>query len=293
MRSQCSAPTPRPPSQAVGRGVAEIAWASKSKESSAPILKTDLRTRFTELEERCDRAAVRACRRSRPRWHGSPRARGILLHRPNSWAIGFASRPSRRASNYAGLDPALIGRGGGDTSRTGSTPGSGAPTGAAFRSRAAPAASTPGSRTLAQATQTKNEESQQLRSKFSFGRAGVFVGQRDAACARAPTQHRAFPPVRCRDRRQPWIVGPETGQATSVSAAGFGLGEHQLRVRSCRATRSLSRPGRWKNPSIGMTRSWELRLGQSQLLALRRRSAGRDRRRVAMARPRHGYRRNP
>src|SRR4029450_11611388 len=37
-----------------------------------------------------------------------------------------------------------------------------------------------GFQNLAQAMQTRNEESQQLKSKLSYGRAGVFVGHKDS-----------------------------------------------------------------------------------------------------------------
>ena len=85
---------------------------------------------------------------------------------------------SRRASDYGGLDPALTGRGGeyeqekfnawvwrSDRSSL-SVEGTSSRVDSGFQN-------------LMQAMQTRAEESQQIKSKFSYGRAGFFVGHRE------------------------------------------------------------------------------------------------------------------
>ena len=86
---------------------------------------------------------------------------------------------SRRASEYGGLDPALSGRTGAYEQEKfnawvwRSDKSSLSIEGTSSRVEL-------GFQNLTQAMQTRNEESQQLRSKLSVGRAGVFVSHRDA-----------------------------------------------------------------------------------------------------------------
>jgi hypothetical protein len=142
------------------------------------FVKTDFTTRFTELESSYDFGPF------------GPRSanalgvdrRGLEEFSLTTQFLGdrVSVTSARRASDYGGLDPALTGRGGvyeqekfnawvwrSDRSSL-SVEGTSSRVDSGFQN-------------LMQAMQTKSEESQQIKSKFSYGRAGFFVGHRDAA----------------------------------------------------------------------------------------------------------------
>lgn len=216
-------------------------------------LKTDLRTRFTEAQRTPD-VGLFALQTTDPA--GRDR-RALEEFSLTTQFLGdrVAVTSSRRASNYAGLDPALDHSKGayeqdrfnawlwrsdrssfsieGSTSRVDS-----------------------GFQNLAQAAQTKNEESQHLRSKLSFGRAGIFVGQR-ASLALAPDRSTAL-------SRQSDV---ETGATLGLSDLRQGgpllyllpdsvwVSTNHGSVRQGDALASEARP--MEKSAIGMTRSWE------------------------------------
>ena len=142
------------------------------------FVKTDFSSRFTELENSYDFGPF------------GPRSanalgvdrRGLEEFSLTTQFLGdrVSVTSARRASDYGGLDPALTGRGGvyeqekfnawvwrSDRSSL-SVEGASSRVDSGFQN-------------LMQAMQTRAEESQQIKSKFSYGRAGFFVGHRDAA----------------------------------------------------------------------------------------------------------------
>lgn len=142
------------------------------------FLRTNMSTRFTELESSYDFGP-----------HGPQSASALGVDRRGLEEFSLTTQflgdrvsvtSARRASDYGGLDPALSGRGGvyeqekfnawvwrSDRSSL-SVEGTSSRVDSGFQN-------------LMQAMQTKSEESQQIKSKFSYGRAGFFVGHRDAA----------------------------------------------------------------------------------------------------------------
>jgi hypothetical protein len=142
------------------------------------FLKTDFRSRFTELESSYDFGPF-----------GPQSASALGVDRRGLGEFSLTTQflgervsvtSSRRESEYGGLDPALAGRSGAyeqdkfnawvwrsDRSSL-SVEGTSSRVDSGFQN-------------LMQAMQTKSEESQQIKSKFSYGRAGFFVGHRDAS----------------------------------------------------------------------------------------------------------------
>ncbi len=141
------------------------------------FVKTDFSTRFTELESSYDFGP-----------HGAQSADALGIDRRGLEEFSLTTRflgdrvsvtSSRRESEYDGLDPALTGRGGASELEKfnawvwRSDRSSLSIEGVSSRVDS-------GFQNLMQTTQTRSEESQQLKSKFSYGRAGFFVGHRDA-----------------------------------------------------------------------------------------------------------------
>ena len=138
---------------------------------------TDFSTRFTELESSYDFGQY------------GPRSvdalgvdrRGLEEYSLTTQFLGdrVSVSSSRRASEYAGFDPSLTGRGGVSEQEKfnawvwRSKQSSLSIEGTSNRVDS-------GFQNLLQAMQTRSEESQQLRSKFNYGRAGIFVGHHEA-----------------------------------------------------------------------------------------------------------------
>ena len=141
------------------------------------LVKTDLTTRFTELEGGVDLGPFAAQGLDAP---GTDR-RALEEFSLSTKFLGdrVAITSSRRSSDHAALDSVLDGRRGvseqdrfsawvwRSQNSSLSLEGSSSRTDAGFQN-------------LSQAMQTRNEEKQQLKSKFSYGRAGIFVGQQEA-----------------------------------------------------------------------------------------------------------------
>jgi hypothetical protein len=149
------------------------------------LLKTDLRTRFTAYESSFDAEQIGLP--IAEAWTTDRRALEEFTFSTQFLGDRFAVSSSRRASDLTGLDGALqAGRGAYEQDRfkawvwrskgsSLSIEGSSSRVESGFQQN------------LAQLGQTKGEETQHLRSRFSYGRAGVFVGQRDTR-ALAPDQ---------------------------------------------------------------------------------------------------------
>ena len=214
--------------------------------------KTDLRTRFTELQ-------------------------GTLIGRPFgpqvSDAIGTNRRAleeltfstqflgdrvavtsSRRASNRTGFDTAMAGaRGEYEQDRFNAWVWRSGRSSLSVEGLTSRVDS--GFQTLQQTTRNKSEERQQLRSKFSFGRAGVFVGQRESQ-ALAPDGNTAL-------SRQSDI---ETGATLGLSDLRQGgpllyllpdsvwVSTNQGSVVQGDGVAFAPRP--MEKSAVGMTRSW-------------------------------------
>jgi hypothetical protein len=141
------------------------------------FVKTDFSTRFTELENSYDFGpygpqSVDALGVDR---------RGLEEYSLTTQFLGdrVSVASTRRASAYGGLDPALTGRSGiyeqekFDAWVWRSDKSSLSVEGTSRRIDS-------GFQNLMQAMHTKSEESRQIKSKFKYGRAGFFVGHRDA-----------------------------------------------------------------------------------------------------------------
>jgi hypothetical protein len=113
-----------------------------------------------------------------------------------------------------------------------------------------------GFQTLAQTTPTKSEESQQLRSKFSFGRAGVFVSQRDAL-ALAPDGGAAL--SRQSDVETGASLGlsdlRQSGSLLYLLPDSIWVSTSQGSVVQSSAVAFAARP--MEKSAIGMTQSWD------------------------------------
>jgi hypothetical protein len=141
-------------------------------------VKTDVTTRFTRLESSPDFGPYRSQSAEGP---GTDR-RALQEYSITTQFLGdrVAVSSSRRASDYAGLDPTLDRKGGTSEQEKfnawiwRSQNSSLSIEGSSNRVET-------GFQNLSQAMHTRNEESQQLKSKLSYGRAGVFVAQRDSA----------------------------------------------------------------------------------------------------------------
>lgn len=139
------------------------------------LVKTDLTTRFTELEGGADVGPFGP--RTGEGLGADKRALEEFSLSTTFLGDRVAITSSRRASNYAALDPALGGQGVSEQNKFNawlwrSETSSLSVEGSSSRMDA-------GFQNLSQAMPAKNETSQQLKSKFSYGRAGVFVGQRE------------------------------------------------------------------------------------------------------------------
>ena len=216
------------------------------------FLKTDLRTRFTELERAPDLGPF-----------GPQSAEAIGKERRALEEFSVTTQflgdrisvtSSRRASDYAGLDPALSGSSGayeqdkfkawlwrsgksslsieGVTSRIDSS----------FQ-------------TLTQPMHSRNEESQQLKSKLSYGRAGVFVTQRESQ-ALAPDNNTAL------SRQSDFETGAslglsdlrQSGTLSSLLPDSVWVSTNHGTVEKGDPIASMSRP--LEKSAIGMTRTW-------------------------------------
>ena len=217
------------------------------------FLKTDLSTRFTQLQGNLigQPFGVQA-----PESIGTNR-RGLEEFTFTTQFLGerIAVTSSRRASNRTGFDTAMAGaKGEYEQDRFNawlwrSNRSSLSIEGASGRVDS-------GFQALVQTTPTKSEESQQLRSKFSFGRAGVFVSQRDAL-ALAPDGSTAL-------SRQSDV---ETGASLGLSDLRQGgpllyllpdsvwVSTSQGSVKQGDALAFAARP--MEKSAIGMTRSWD------------------------------------
>jgi hypothetical protein len=141
-------------------------------------VKTDVTTRFTELESS---PAFGPYGLQSTEGLGTDR-RALEEYSITTQFLGdrVAVSSSRRASDRAGLDPSLSVKGGASEQDKfnawvwRSKNSSLSIEGTSKRVES-------GFQNLSQAMQTRNEESQQLKSKLSYGRAGVFVAQREAA----------------------------------------------------------------------------------------------------------------
>lgn len=141
------------------------------------FLKADLKTRFTELEGTLI---------SRP--YGVQTTDGVGTDRRALEELTFTTQflgdrvavtSSRRASDHTGFDTAMAGRRG-EYEQDRFNAWLWRSTRSSFSIEGTSKRVDSGFQTLGQTAPTKSEESRQLRSKLSFGRAGIFVSQRDA-----------------------------------------------------------------------------------------------------------------
>jgi len=143
------------------------------------FMKTDLSTRFTELEGAAD-----------PRAFGPQTTDALGMDRRALEEFSLTTKflgdrvaitSSRRASDHlAALDSALEGRQGAVSEQDKFNAWVWRSPTSSLSLEGSSNRVDSGFQNLSQAMQTRNEENQQLKSKFSYGRAGIFVGQHEA-----------------------------------------------------------------------------------------------------------------
>ena len=140
-------------------------------------VKTDLTTRFTELEGAADPGPFGMSATGTPGM--DKRALEEFSFSTKFLGDRVSITSSRRASDHVALDTALDGRQGVYAQDKFNAWVWRSPT-SSFSVEGTSSRVDSGFQNLSQAMQTKNEENQQLKSKFSYGRAGIFVGQRES-----------------------------------------------------------------------------------------------------------------